>query len=353
MFRYERNEPVLMHHGTKGMRWGERLYQYPDGSLTPLGREHYGYKGKKDTRSAVDKRLAKIEAAKDTAEGYVKRLINGTLRNKTNASSNAGSNDRAAKAREAKAEKKRIKEAEKLQKEHEEQKRLEEEEREQKRLKSQQEAKAIEDEIAQRESKSRVDQAKASRWEDFTEEELKAYARRVAAEAEADAALMQKLDRPRKIVDEILKYGQTGITVFNQVNEITKLVKQYKDGKVNTKSISQKESEALLKKITTMSSKDVYEDYKRIEAIRAIEAAAKGLQMPNYQYYEPKKDTDEPKVRSIAEEYGNQILKQFDGHKKFTSEDMDSIKKLGNFYREIDKWRGIEEKKKNNGNKGN
>ena len=32
----------LMHSGTKGMHWGERLYQYPDGSLTPLGRIHYG-----------------------------------------------------------------------------------------------------------------------------------------------------------------------------------------------------------------------------------------------------------------------------------------------------------------------
>lgn len=32
----------LKHSGTKGMHWGERLYQYKDGSLTPLGRIHYG-----------------------------------------------------------------------------------------------------------------------------------------------------------------------------------------------------------------------------------------------------------------------------------------------------------------------
>lgn len=32
----------LRHHGTKGMKWGRRRYQNPDGSLTALGRIRYG-----------------------------------------------------------------------------------------------------------------------------------------------------------------------------------------------------------------------------------------------------------------------------------------------------------------------
>lgn len=32
----------LYHSGVKNMRWGHRRYQNPDGSLTPLGRAHYG-----------------------------------------------------------------------------------------------------------------------------------------------------------------------------------------------------------------------------------------------------------------------------------------------------------------------
>lgn len=33
----------LYHFGIKGQRWGVRRYQYEDGTLTPLGKEHYKY----------------------------------------------------------------------------------------------------------------------------------------------------------------------------------------------------------------------------------------------------------------------------------------------------------------------
>lgn len=54
----------LYHHGTKGMKWGRRLYQNKDGSLTPLGRIRY-----RDPKARAElKRQATNEAKKQTAK---------------------------------------------------------------------------------------------------------------------------------------------------------------------------------------------------------------------------------------------------------------------------------------------
>lgn len=56
-------DDILMHYGVDGMHWYERRYQNPDGSLTPLGRIHYGI-GKARVKRAENKarREAKAEA---------------------------------------------------------------------------------------------------------------------------------------------------------------------------------------------------------------------------------------------------------------------------------------------------
>lgn len=261
MYRYERNEPYLMHFGTKGMQWGKRLYQYKDGSLTPLGREHYGYKGKEDTRSPVDRRIAKVQAFFDTIDGKIRKdYLYGKPKTTKPASVSSGK-DRAAKARAAKAEKKRIKEAEEMDRNAQEQHKKVEEER----------------------SKERVDKAKQSRWSEFTDEELEKYANRVNLEARATEAYLKKIDAPRQILEEITKYGKVGIDIYTQYKNITGMINQSKEEKVpdlSEKLARQTISDLVKevnggKKVTDLKSNDLETMIQVIGKINKIEGMAK------------------------------------------------------------------------------
>lgn len=64
---------VLRHEGKKGMHWGERHYQYEDGSLTPLGYIHYGYT--KRMRPAVEKAIGGLRAKAKTVGTSVKKAF--------------------------------------------------------------------------------------------------------------------------------------------------------------------------------------------------------------------------------------------------------------------------------------
>ena len=56
------NTNELCHYGRKGMKWGVRLYQNPDGSLTALGRQRYGTK----------ENFGRVVAAKQKAAAFKK-----------------------------------------------------------------------------------------------------------------------------------------------------------------------------------------------------------------------------------------------------------------------------------------
>lgn len=45
------NKNYLIHYGVQGQKWGLRQWQNKDGSLTPAGREHYGYGDPKERKA--------------------------------------------------------------------------------------------------------------------------------------------------------------------------------------------------------------------------------------------------------------------------------------------------------------
>jgi hypothetical protein len=51
-----RSYSELYHFGIKGMHWGIRRYQNPDGTLTPAGKKHYNEADQKDIDNWPGKR---------------------------------------------------------------------------------------------------------------------------------------------------------------------------------------------------------------------------------------------------------------------------------------------------------
>ena len=79
------DEEYLEHYGIRGMKWGIRNYQYQDGSLTPEGKERYGYgKGERTKKqvsrtirdlNAQDREMARIKGDISQASGRYKSAV--------------------------------------------------------------------------------------------------------------------------------------------------------------------------------------------------------------------------------------------------------------------------------------
>lgn len=56
------DEEYLEHYGIRGMKWGIRNYQNPDGSLTPAGKERYGHGKGERTKKQVGRTISDLNS---------------------------------------------------------------------------------------------------------------------------------------------------------------------------------------------------------------------------------------------------------------------------------------------------
>ena len=72
-------DEFLEHHGTKGQKWGNRRFQNSDGSLTPLGRLHYGVgAARKAVGSAAKKTGETVKSGTSKAGDSIRKTVKPT-----------------------------------------------------------------------------------------------------------------------------------------------------------------------------------------------------------------------------------------------------------------------------------
>jgi hypothetical protein len=81
-YSFALDNPYLSHEGIKGIKWGERRYQYEDGSLTPAGKIRYlkDYKAAEKKTKKAQKRYRKAESEMTSkSHEFTDRFGKGTL----------------------------------------------------------------------------------------------------------------------------------------------------------------------------------------------------------------------------------------------------------------------------------
>lgn len=115
-------DSFLEHSGVKNMKWGQRRYQNPDGSLTALGRIHYGIGQRRSARAAAKKTKVMQSGDIKTVLKYRKKLTDeefDTAMNRIAKTEALRSKERAEKEakQRAKDEARAVKDKTKLRKE--------------------------------------------------------------------------------------------------------------------------------------------------------------------------------------------------------------------------------------------
>lgn len=91
----------LYHHGIKNQKWGVRRFQYEDGSLTPAGRDHYGYESERKFKVAKAAENSSIRSSNSSNIKNVPSSKKGTAPTSSSVSKAKGTGTSAKSTKES------------------------------------------------------------------------------------------------------------------------------------------------------------------------------------------------------------------------------------------------------------
>ena len=247
----------LYHSGVKNQKWGIRRYQNEDGSLTELGRQHYGY-GIKRAIKSIGENHKKKKLAKKRAKAL-------------------------EAARKAKAEKKAHNEAKK---------------------------KAIETgdatEVVKYKNELTIEEKRKIADRLRVDDDLAKYAASEAMRKAEEAARNSKWNKAKRIVDKIGEAGETVEKLGKAYNQAAKVLNSFSDTKLPLIGEVQKSDPASVKKAKEIL--DNFGDYsfnekksaiQEIQDLRTFEAFASNQtpKIPDVYKREDKKKEEEKKKK--------------------------------------------------------
>lgn len=318
--------PYLSHHQVKGGRWGIRRYQNYDGSLTPLGREHYGVGPERGSEFEKKDGKTDIRIGKDVTEvGSIKKSgVNVTVNGKQLSGIRANIQQKIREHSENRAKAAAEKVAAKEQKRREEEAKKESE-----RLAKE----AIAEAERKKQEELEADKEKAAREalkNYYREHPLQIYSARDILTPDEMKEVQDKIVMDRQLKDfrrdEIMRYVKTAKDVADTIDTVYKgadsLKKLYNVGAETYNSLIAAKDPNDDKKPIRIIGKDTYKPKTPTDA----STAKKNNQNGNDSKAEGEEGKKDTSTNSADKQSGNKSDKKA---KQYTSktDDASSLKK--------------------------
>ena len=252
----------LTHHGIKGMKWGDRRFQYKDGSLTDAGRKRYGVGDKDDLTETKETKTNSYSVADRSTSLNRNKKRNKKSKNSFEKSRHDRSKLETEELIEEAARKKKQEQEEALKKikEKAEQKQKEKADQKQKeKAKKQQKEES---------DKTQKDQEEANKKQTNNKNSVKDSAKDETESTESykntKNSKNAKNDNDERPLKESAKYGKVADVakeqgkILDEADKINKIIARKKNNKQTQEELDSMDDAQLRKRLERMRMEDEY-----------------------------------------------------------------------------------------------